>query len=176
MSALNVPATVAGLDLAVVAAALERHACNITDAARTLDVPPSDLRRLLWSNPGLQDAAFEMVEARLDLAEKNIAEALTSDDSRRRDAASMFTIRNSMRARRRGWIVTASASVDVNINEERREIIYTWGPAEGDEGEAKRSEIEQQQAEGKRVVSFRWRSADDDDKLIEGNVGPSNKY
>jgi hypothetical protein len=84
MSALNVPATVAGLDLVVVAAALERHACNITDAAQELRVPASDLRRLMWANPQLQDQAFEVVESRLDTAEKNIAEALHSDDSRRR--------------------------------------------------------------------------------------------
>ena len=56
--------------------------------------------------PKLADAAVEIEERRLDLAEKNIYEALGSDDPRRRDAASMFTIRNSHRARRRGWITT----------------------------------------------------------------------
>jgi hypothetical protein len=34
-----------------------------------------------------------VVEARLDAAERNIAEAVTSDDSRRRDAASFFVLR-----------------------------------------------------------------------------------
>ena len=83
----GVPATVANLDLAAVVEVLARHACNVTDAARDLGVPASDLRRLLWANPKLQDEAFEVVEARLDLAEKNIAEALNSDDLRRRAVA-----------------------------------------------------------------------------------------
>ena len=64
------PATVADLDLAIVTEVLARHACNITDAAVDLGVPPSDLRRLLWNNPKLQDEAFEAVEARLDKAKK----------------------------------------------------------------------------------------------------------
>jgi hypothetical protein len=53
-----------------------------------LGVRASDLRGLLWSNSQLQDEVFGVVEARLDNAEKNIAEALNSDDNRRRDAAS----------------------------------------------------------------------------------------
>ena len=64
----------------------------MSDAAADLAVPASDLRRLLWANPKLQDAAFETVEARIDKAEKNIAEALTSEDWRRRDAASFFVV------------------------------------------------------------------------------------
>ena len=112
----GVPGTVANLDLAAVVEVLARHACNVTDAARDLGVPPSDLRRQLWANPKLQDEAFEVVEARLDLAEKNIAEALNSDDSRRRDAASFFVVRNSIRAKRRGWITSSSASVDLSVS------------------------------------------------------------
>jgi hypothetical protein len=89
MSVIEFPhkPTAADLDPSIVAAALARHGCNVTDAAADLGVPASDLRRLLWANPQLQDQALETVEARLDTAEKNIAEALTSDDSRRRDAA-----------------------------------------------------------------------------------------
>ena len=78
----DVPATVADLDHTVVVAALARHGCNVTDAALELKVPASDLRRLRWANPGMQDQAFEVIEARLDTAEKNIHEALASDDSR----------------------------------------------------------------------------------------------
>jgi hypothetical protein len=64
----------------------------VSDAAADLRVPASDLRRLLWAKPQLQDAAFEVVEARIDKAEKDIAEALTSEDSRRRDAASFLSL------------------------------------------------------------------------------------
>ena len=53
----------------------------MTEAAAALGVPAGDLRRLLWAKPALQEAAFEVVEARIDKAEKNIAEALDSEDS-----------------------------------------------------------------------------------------------
>jgi hypothetical protein len=95
----HVPAAVADLDHNLVVAALARHGCNVTDAAQELHVLASDLRRLLWANAKLQDAAFEVVEARLDTAEKNIAEALKSEDNRRRDAASFFVLRNTARAK-----------------------------------------------------------------------------
>jgi hypothetical protein len=63
---MNLPATVANLDLATVIEVLSRHAANVTEAARDLGVPPFDLRRLLWATPSLQDAVFEAVETRLD--------------------------------------------------------------------------------------------------------------
>jgi hypothetical protein len=50
-----------------------------------------------------------MEERRIDLAEKNIYEALTSDDSRLRDAASMFTIRNS----HGGWITSSTSAAEL---------------------------------------------------------------
>jgi hypothetical protein len=112
----GVPATVASLDPDVVAQALARHSCNVTDAAADLGVPPSALRRLMWANPGLQDAAFEQVEARLDKAEANIAEALHSGDSRRKDAASFFVLRNTARARKRGWITTSTSAAEVSVS------------------------------------------------------------
>jgi hypothetical protein len=119
-------------------AALARHGCNVTDAAADLGVSASDLRRLLWANPQLQDQALETVEARLDIAEKNIAEALSSDDSRRRDAASFFVVRNTARAKGRGWITSASASVDVNV-QANKTVNYT----------------------------FRWRTPDDPDPAVD---------
>jgi hypothetical protein len=82
----------------------------------------------MWSRPDLQDQAFEVVEARLDKAERNIHEALYSDDPRMRVASSMFTIRNTARAKRRGWITNAAASVEVNIGADLpvRTITYRW--------------------------------------------------
>jgi hypothetical protein len=123
----GVPAAVADLDLAQVIEALARHGCNVTEAAAELGVPPGDLRRLLWARPALQEAAFEVVEARIDKAEKNIAEALDSEDSRRRDAASFFVVRNTARAKRRGWLTSASAGAEVNMNVNApTRIIISW--------------------------------------------------
>ena len=134
MSAPKVPATVASLAPNMVSEALARHACNVSDAAKDLGVPPSDLRRLLWANPKLQDEAFEAVEARLDLAEKNIAEALRSGDGRERLAASMFTIRNSHRARKRGWITSSTSAAELSVSassDQPRRITFSWQSPDG---------------------------------------------
>jgi hypothetical protein len=91
------PDSVQHLDQDLVVEVLSRRGVNVSDAAGELGMASGDLRRLLYAKPHLIDMAVELEERRLDLAEKNIYEALTSDDSRRRDAASMFTIRNSHR-------------------------------------------------------------------------------
>jgi hypothetical protein len=123
----GVPSTLADLDLALVIEALARTSCNVTDAAAELAVPAGDLRRLLWAKPQLQEQAFEVAEARLDKAEKNVYEALDSEDSRRRDAASFFVIRNTARAKRRGWLTSASAGAEVSmsVNAPTR-IVISW--------------------------------------------------
>jgi hypothetical protein len=108
-----VPDTVRDLDADVVIEVLSRHAVNVTEAARELEVNSADLRRLLWARPQLA-AAAEMEERRLDIAERNILEALTSGDPRMRMASAMFTVRYSAKARKRGWITNSSASVDAN--------------------------------------------------------------
>jgi hypothetical protein len=124
----KIPDSVKHLDDNVVVEVLSRHAINVTDAAAELGVGSADLRRLLYARPQLTDAAVEMEERRLDKAEANILEALHSDDSRRRDAASFFTLRNSARAKRRGWITSSSSSVDLNVNVDNsaRTITYRW--------------------------------------------------
>jgi hypothetical protein len=109
---------------------LSRHSINVSDAAVELGVGSADLRKLLWAKPCLTDAAVEMEERRLDLAEKNICEALKSDDSRRRDAASFFVVRNSHRARKRGWITTSTSaaelSISANANNQSRTLTFRW--------------------------------------------------
>jgi hypothetical protein len=155
---------------------ISRHAINVSDAAGELGVASADLRRLLWANPKLTDAAAEIEERRLDLAEKNIYEALTSDDSRRRDAASMFTIRNSHRARKRGWITTSTSAAELSVttNAPARTLTFRWRTSEDDERDAERAEAEQLRDEGKHMVSIGW---GDGGKTIEHEAGPepSNK-
>jgi hypothetical protein len=127
---MNLPATVANLDIATAIEVLSRHAANVTEAARDLGVPASDLRRLLWATPSLQDAVFEAVQTRLDLAEKNIAESLRSGDNRERLAASMFTIKNSHRARKRGWITSSTSAAELSIStaaDQPRTYVFRWG-------------------------------------------------
>jgi hypothetical protein len=138
----KVPDSVAHLDPEFVVEVLSRHASNVSDAAGELGVASADLRRLLWANPQLTDSAVEMEERRLDLAEKNIYEALRSDDPRRRDAASMFTIRNSHRARKRGWITTSTSAAELTVtaNAPARTFTFRWRSSEDDERDAEAAE------------------------------------
>jgi hypothetical protein len=52
---------------------------------------------------------------------------LRSDDSRRRDAASFFVIRNSHRARKRGWITSSTSAAELSVNADQpRSIVFRW--------------------------------------------------
>jgi hypothetical protein len=68
--------SVAHLDPDLVVEVLSRHGVNVSDAAGEMGVASADLRRLLCAKPHLTDMAVELEERRLDLAEKNIYEAL----------------------------------------------------------------------------------------------------
>jgi hypothetical protein len=154
------------LDPAVVVDVLARHHCNVFEAALDLGVPSADLRRLMWANPALQDAAFEQIERRLDKAEANVHEALHSEDSRRRDAASFFVLRNTARARRRGWVTAAtSAAAELSIIDApaKRTVTFRFRTDEDDEAE-KAVEREQLEAEGNKVIDWSWGAPD---KTIE---------
>jgi hypothetical protein len=129
-----VPSAVKDLDEDVVVEVLSRLGVNVSEAASELGVASGDLRRLLWANPKLTDAAAEIEERRLDLAEKNIAEALHSGDARLRIASSFFTIRNSRRAKLRGWITSSAATVDVNVSvgAKPQHVEFRWRNSRGD--------------------------------------------
>jgi hypothetical protein len=174
----KVPNSVAHLDPDVVVEVLSRHAINVSDAAGELGVASADLRRLLWARPQLTDAAAEIEERRLDLAEKNIYEALRSDDPRRRDAASMFTIRNSHRARKRGWITTSTSAAELSVtaNAPARTLTFRWRTSEDDERDAERAEAERLRDKGEHVVSIGWGDPDGGKTIEhEGSPEPSNK-
>jgi hypothetical protein len=98
--------------------------------------------------------AVELEERRLDLAEKNIYEALRSDDSRRRDAASFFVIRNSHRARKRGWITTSTSAAELSISTSAtgpREIRFRWRTDDDDKRDPEQAEAERLRDEGKLI-------------------------
>jgi hypothetical protein len=128
--------------------------CFSNSTMPRLGVASADLRRLLWARPQLAEAAVEIEERRLDLAEKNIYEALTSDDSRRRDAASMFTIRNSHRARKRGWITTSTSAAELSVTASAsppRTLTFRWRTSEDDVRDAEAAERERLREEGKLI-------------------------
>jgi hypothetical protein len=170
----KVPDSVAHLDPDVVVEVLSRHGVNVSDAASEMGVASADLRRLLCAKPHLTDMAVELEERRLDLAEKNIYEALRSNDPRRRDAASMFTIRNSHRARRRGWITTSTSVAELSISASAngpRTITYRWRTEEDDTRDAEAARRERLRDAGKLVVSIGWGDGGSD-KTIEHEPNP----
>ena len=141
--ATRIPDSVAHLDLATVAEVLVKYGANVRNAAAELGVPTSDLRQLTLVNQALINAAYEAEKLRLDRAEAAVDEALKSDDGRRKDAAAYFILRNSSRAKRRGWITSSSASVDMNI-QTNKTVNYTfrWRTPEDDERDAEGAEAE----------------------------------
>jgi hypothetical protein len=149
----TVPDSVNHLDADVLIEVLSRHGVNVSEAADELGVASADLRRLLWARPQLADAAVEVEERRLDLAERNIYEALRSDDPRRRDAASMFTIRNSHRARKRGWITssTSAAELSVTANAPARTLTFRWRNSDDDKLDAEAAARERALDEGELI-------------------------
>jgi hypothetical protein len=177
-SVLKAPDSVAHLDPDVVVEVLSRHSMNVSEAAGELGVASADLRKLLWARPDLSNAAVEMVERRLDVAEKNIIEALHSDDSRRRDAASFFVVRNTALARRRGWLTSNSSMIDVNVSAsvQPRTVIYRWRTDDDDKRDAEAAEIERLREESKTVISIGWGDPESG-KTIEHEASPesSNK-
>ena len=133
----RVMASVADLDHEDVVEALKRHNCIVSYAAAELGVPASDLRRLTWGNPALQDLALEAVEKRLDKAERIIDQALESEDHRRQDAAAYHVVRNTPAARNRGWATAAALDVNVGLRQPTRIVISWEGEGEGDDEDGK---------------------------------------
>ena len=101
---------------------------NVKSAAAELRVPASDLRQLTMVNQALIRAALEAEGAASRRGRGDVLEALRSDDSRRRDAASYFIIKNSVRSKQRGWIPSSAASVDVALAADLppRRIVVSW--------------------------------------------------
>ena len=128
LPAKSIPETVAHLDIEIIAAALIRNDASIRNAARELNVPSADLRKLMLLDQRLADASTEAVELQLDECEANLREGLRSDDPKRRDAISMFFLRNVQRAAKRGYATAASAaSLEVSLGErEPQNIVISW--------------------------------------------------
>ena len=156
--ARRIPESVAHLDIEIVSAALIRHDANVGNTARALEVPSGDLRKLVLADQRLADAALEAVELRLDDAEANLSEALHCCDPRRRDAVSMFMLRNTPRAAKRGYAVAASAaSLEVSQASDQasaQTVVFRWG---GDDLDREMDVIER---DGKKLSDFAlWRRA-----------------
>ena len=136
LPAKRIPESVAHMDMEIVAAALIRNDANVRNTAQALGVPSGDLRKLVLVDQRLADAALEAVELRLDDAEANLCEALHCNDPRRRDAVSMFMLRNTQRAAKRGYAVaTSAASLEVSQASDQasaQTVVFRWGGGDSD--------------------------------------------
>ena len=170
LPAKRIPESVAHLDVEIVAAALIRNDANIGNAARELGVPSGDLRKLVLVDQRLADAALEAVELRLDDAEANLSEALRCGDPRRRDAVSMFMLRNMQRASKRGYAVAASAaSLDVNIDTEPKHFTVVWGKPDEPDRELAAGEFVR---DGRILSTPSYGGDRRDDDVFEGELAP----
>jgi hypothetical protein len=106
---LSVPSSCAKLDLGRVARVLVKHHANVRAAARELQVPSGDLRKLTWSHPRLVELALEEAERLVDRAEERIQEALDGDHPDRALSAATFILSHHRAARERGWRRSSSA-------------------------------------------------------------------
>jgi hypothetical protein len=82
----------------------------------------------------------------------------------------MFTIRNSHRARKRGWITTSTSAAELSVtaNAPARTLTFRWRTSEDDERDAEAAEAEWLRDDGKHVASIgREKPSEDDGKLIE---------
>jgi hypothetical protein len=109
---LPVPASCRGLDLARVERLLVKHHANVSAAARELDVPSGDLRKLTWSHPGLIELALEEAERLVDRADERVREALDGDHPDRALQASIYVLTHHRAARERGWSRSSAAGSD----------------------------------------------------------------
>ena len=135
------------------------------NAARALGVPSGDLRKLVLVDQRLADAALEAVELRLDDAEANLCEALHCGDPRRRDAVSMFMLRNTQRAAKRGYAVAASAaSLEVGLGDRAPPQTTSFG------GPKVRSRDGDDRARRERRLQFRDMTNGRGDGCLEGEV------
>jgi hypothetical protein len=166
LPAKRVPESVAHLDIEIVTAALIRHDANVRNAARDLGVPSGDLRKLVSVDQRLADAALEAVELRLDDAEANLCEALHCGDPRRRDAISMFMLRNTQRASKRGYAVAASAaSLEVGFDNQTpaQRVVFRWS------GDDSAREMETIERDGHQIPVPRYHGAQrDESDCLEG--------
>jgi hypothetical protein len=84
-------------------AALIEACGSVWAAARKMNIPTPELRRLVTSHPKLIEAALELEEQALDEAEAIVRKALRSPVAAERLMAAGHLLRTSPAALRRGW-------------------------------------------------------------------------
>ena len=88
------------IDLDQAARALREAKGSVGKAARALEVPSAELRKFVWANPKLREAALEAAERDLDKAEAIILAGLDSSDKLKRLEAAVQVLKGRFRTPR----------------------------------------------------------------------------
>lgn len=88
------------IDLDQAARALLEAKGSIGKAARSLDVPSAELRKLVYDHPELRAKALEAAERELDKAESIILDGMNSTDKMKRLEAAALILKGRFRPRR----------------------------------------------------------------------------
>jgi hypothetical protein len=126
MSRSAIPSSVRSLPFDQVANALTETRVNVSAAARSLGVPPGDLRRALAIVRPLLDLVVEIEEQRIDKAVSNLDAMLDSENDGLRKESSLFVLRTHKRAVSRGFR-QPDAEVNVNANVQMETVRIVWG-------------------------------------------------
>jgi len=112
------------LDVEECRTAIWMTAGNISEAAKLLKVTSIRLRNFVKKSPYLSAEIQEAADRLVDIAEKNVLDALTDEqDPSRRDTMSRFVLGNIGKSR--GWGSGGPASVNVR-NSAGGTIIVQW--------------------------------------------------
>jgi hypothetical protein len=126
MSRGAIPSSVRSLPFDQVANALTETRVNVSAAARSLGIPPGDLRRALAIVRPLLDLVVEIEEQRIDKAVSNLDAMLDSPNDGLRKESSLFVLRSHKRATARGFRQPdVEAGIDVNVR--LAPVKYVWG-------------------------------------------------
>jgi hypothetical protein len=126
MSRGAIPSSVRSLPFDQVANALTETRVNVSAAARSLGVPPGDLRRALAIVRPLLDLVVEIEEQRIDKAVSNLDAMLDSANDGLRKESSLFVLRSHKRAVSRGFR-QPDADMAINANVRMETVSIRWG-------------------------------------------------
>jgi hypothetical protein len=128
MSRGAIPSSVRSLPFDQVANALTETRVNVSAAARSLGIPPGDLRRALAIVRPLLDLVVEIEEQRIDKAVSNLDAMLDSENDGLRKESSLFVLRQHKRAVDRGWRQPdAEVIMNANVRMETTRIYWADG-------------------------------------------------
>ena len=90
---------------------IDKGGC-LPSAARALNMPSAELRRIVAATPSLADSIFEQIEQHIDAAVQTLVDGLASDNAMTRIRAAAYILRHTEAGRRRGWGPRGSARAE----------------------------------------------------------------